>query len=208
MGLIVLYGSGAFLLGKLGLPDNLKPNNSSKKNNLLESKVDRPIPATDITSAKIIPASVKQCANSTLGFEIVYPKDWFTTYSSEDQKCLYFAPYSFVIPNNHNKPQVPITVTVENPENWSMAQKFAQNPNDFQNILKSEILNINSRPVNKMVAESTGEGSQPKGFKKLTYMVFDPKIPLILIYQQNEEKEDVGQMEIILESMASSLTFN
>lgn len=207
-GLILSYGTGAFFLGKLGLPDSLKSLKSSRENRLLESKVDKPIPASDVTSAKVIPASVKQCANATLGFEIVYPKDWFTTYSTEDQKCLYFAPYSFVIPISEDKPQVPIKIEVENPQNWAQALKFAQNPNDFQNIIKTESLDINSRPTNKVHAESTGQGYQAKGFKKLTYLVFDPARPLVLTYQQNDEKEDASQMEQILESMVSSLKFN
>lgn len=209
LGLVLVYGIGAFFLGKLGIPESLKRlKDTQGENRSLDSKVDKPIPASDVTSAKVIHASVKLCSNSTLGFEIIYPKDWFTTYSAEDQKCLYFAPYSFVIPNNQEKPQVPINVEVENPENWSQALKFAENPNDFQNIVKTESLEINSQPANKVVGESTGQGAQVKGFKKITYLVFDPSRPLVFTYQQTDEKEDVGEMEKILDSMVLSLKFN
>src|SRR3990167_133576 len=115
---LTVYGLGFFLLGKnSSLVDNIKVK-GAKSQNQLDSPVDSPVPFADTQSATITASFVKLCANTVYGFEVSYPKDWFTTYNTEDQKCTYFAPYSFVVPFDTANFLVPIKIEVLNPADW------------------------------------------------------------------------------------------
>lgn len=209
--LFIVYGTGSFIVGKYSNLFSEKIvgsfNKQPSKSNL-NSPVDKPEPAADVTSVKVISSSVKLCTNTIVGFEVAYPKDWFTTYGSDDEKCLFFAPYSFVIPKGEKDKQfTPIKIEVAQAQDWAQIIKFAANPNDFQNVVTTENLDINSRPAQIVKAITTGTGSLPKNFNMVTYLVFDSKSPLILTYQQSDEKEDTKQMEETLKVIVESLKY-
>lgn len=207
---MAVYGLGFFLLGSTSMRQNvaslLNVRGAATKAGPT-SPIDNPIPAADTQSVSIVASYVKLCSNATYTFSISYPKDWFTTYSSDNQKCNYFAPYSFTVPADTDIQFTPIFLEVIKPEDWQGTVNFYQNPNDFQNIVSVQNIEVNGRSVQKVKALQTGKGSTAKGFSKITFLIPDAQNPIIIIYQQQDAKEDTAANEKILEDMAKSLTY-
>lgn len=204
---LLLYGLGFYFLGKSSTVENLIKNNQVFKDNanFLEKPIQSPIPYADNQSGNVIASFVKLCSNTVYGFELAYPKDWFTTYDTDNQKCLFFAPYSFVVPKDSSDFLVPIRIEVVNSVDWQEILKFYQTPNDFQNIVSSQNLEINGQPAQKIKSTTTQEGILSRGFLKISYLIFDSESPLIITYQQLDASEDVKQFENILSEMVDSL---
>lgn len=211
IGLFILYGLGSYLLGNYrsdikipSLDKLIKIKGVSTKNNIV-MPIDSPVPFMDTQSTSIISSYVKQCSNTKYGFEVSYPNDWFTTYNTEDDKCLYFAPYAFTLPSSLSGFSTPIKLEIAAPEDWEGVVKFYENPNDFQNVLSTKNIAINGAAVEKIDAQTTGAGESAKNSTKLSFLYFDSKLPIVLTYQQSDAKENVEDYKKILEDMAASL---
>lgn len=201
------YGLGAFWLGRFSIePLSLKIKGTSTSQ-FPESPVESPVPFADTQSNKIIASSVKLCANTIFGYELSYPNNWFTTYNTEEEKCRFFAPFSFVVPKENDLDFVPVKILVVELDDWLLNQRIYTNPNDFQNILKIETTTINQRPAQKVIAETTEKSSLGKGLLRISYLIFDSKIPLIFSYQQLTNQEDITNLTKILEDMTLSVTY-
>ena len=204
--LLAFYGLGAFILGKI-IDFGKRPYSNDKSGSNLAETRETPIPSLDAQNGKVISSHVKLCASSLYSFEISYPKDWFTTYNDDSQKCTFFAPYSFVVPADVAKPFVPIKVEVITLEEWPQTAKFIQNPNDFLNVLSVSNAEINGRSSQKVIGQTTGVGFLPKGYLKISYLVYDSNHPLVLSYEQLEKDEQTQNYRTILEEMVTSLRF-
>jgi len=205
--ILIIYSFGLIFIGKYS---NIKSIIQIKKpvsKNELSSPVESNIPNSDTQSGKVISSFVKLCSNAVYSFEIAYPKDWFTTYNTDLQKCAFFAPYSFVVPSQTDITFVPIEIEPIKSDQWLETVKFYQNPNDFRNVLSSQILEINGRTVQKIKSTTTQESNLPHGFASTTYLLFDSETPLIISYHQLDEKEDVKTLEDILFEMVGSVNF-
>lgn len=207
---MAVYGLGFYLLGSTSLKDSaaqlLKIKGVSTKASPT-SPLESPIPASDTQTASIIASYVKLCSNATYGFELSYPKDWFTTYNADDQKCTYFAPYSFTVPESTDIQFTPIYLEVIQPQDWGGTVKYYSNPNDFQNILSVQNIEVNGRSVQKVKAQATGKGSTVKGFAKVTFLISDSRNSIVITYAQQDAGEDIGANEKVLEDMARSLQY-
>lgn len=205
-----IYGSGFYLLGKTSIKENainlLKIKGISTQKSL-QAPIESPIPATDSQSASIIASYVKLCSNATYGFEVSYPKDWFTTYNTDDQKCRYFAPYSFSVPQDTDVQFSPIYLEIIGPDAWGSTVKYYQNPNDFQNIISVQNLEFNGRLVQKIKASLTGRDEAARGFSKVSYLISDSRNPIVIVYAQQDSQENVTSAEKITEDIASSLKY-
>lgn len=211
IGIFVLYGVGSYLLGNYrsdikipSLDKLIKVKGVSTKNSLV-TPIDSPVPFSDTQSTSIISSYVKQCSNTKYGFEVSYPNDWFTTYNTEEDKCLYFAPYSFTLPGSLSGFSTPIKLEIAAPEDWDGVVKFYENPNDFQNVLSIKNIAINGAAVERVEAMTTGAGNSAKNFTKLSFLYSDSKLPVVLTYQQSDDKENAESYKRILEDMATSL---
>lgn len=211
--LVIAYGAVSYLLGSTNaiqklpsLPDFLKVKGTSAKSNL-NKPIDSPIPFADSQSTSIISSYIKHCSNTKLGFEVSYPKDWFTTYNTEDQRCIFFAPYSFTVPQDIINFTAPIKVEIHKSEDWEGIQKFYENPNDFQNVVSAQNVEINGKAVQKIKATTTGSDFLPKGLAKISFLYPDSKLPMVITYQQQDAQEDSAQMEKILEEMVRSVNY-
>jgi len=160
-----------------------------------------------VQSARIIASSIKLCSNTKNGFEISYPTNWFTTYNKEEEKCSYFAPYSFVVPEYVEKEFVPIEIKALTLEEWEPTVKFFENPNEFQNVISTQNVEIEGKLVHKIESASTGNGSSQKGFVQVVYLIFDSRTPLELKYTQLDSKDDVENIKGVLEEMAKSVKY-
>lgn len=206
--LLLLYGGVFYLLGSSQsgiinfIRDNFRQNQKT-----VENPIERPLPYADTQSGSVISSYVKLCSNTFYGFELSYPKDWFTTYDSEDQKCTLFAPFSFVINTKADNVLIPIRIEVVSIDQWLDTVKFYENPNDFQNIQTTQNILLNDKSVKKIEAISTGFGLIPKGLKKISYLILDSETPLVIYYQQNDPAEDTKNYEKIVEEMVSSLRY-
>lgn len=202
---LVLYGGISFWLGKnLSLKNPLKNQEQVQKKG---PKIEQPQPYSDTQSSQVIASLVKLCSNTFYGFEIAYPQDWFTTYNTDEQKCTFFAPYAFVVPSNPGIDFVPVKIEVVNTDDWLNTVKFFENPNDFQNVLSSQNIEVSGRSVKKITATATEKNQLQKGFFKISYLVFDPKTPIIVTYQQQENDENIQSYQKILEEMVSTLKY-
>lgn len=195
------------MAGRISQGFSLNYFKKAKIQNKIVQPTDTNLPYADNQSSNVISSFVKLCSNTSYSFEVSYPKDWFTTYNSDNQKCTYFAPYSFVIPQNLDLPFVPIQIEVIPSEKWLETVKFHQNPNDFQNVLSSQNMQINDKSAVLVKAETTGNGSVQKGLVILSYLIFNSNNPVILSYHQIDQKENTKLYEDILSQMASSLSF-
>lgn len=207
---MVVYGLGFYLLGATSIRENVANVLNIKGVQAKtgpDSPIESPIPAADTQTSSIIASYVKLCSNATYGFELPYPKDWFTTYNADDQKCTYFAPYSFTVPASTDVQFTPIYLEVIQPQDWSGTVKYYQNPNDFQNILSVQNIEVNGRSVQKVRAQTTGEGSTAKGFAKVTFLISDVRNSIVLTYSQQDAKENTDEMEKILEDMTRGISY-
>lgn len=208
LSIVLVYSAGLFLLGRSQALDSLLKFRVGSHSAVTPSKqVDLPIPYTDTQTGSVIGSVIKYCANTHFGFEVVYPKDWFTTYNLEPQKCTFFAPFSFVVPQDPSNFSVPIEIEVVISPDWSETLKFYQNPNDFQNVLSFENLEIGGREVQRIKTTSTGKDTLSRGLLKVSYLFFDDENPLVLTYQQLDANENIGDNEKIIDDMAKSLKF-
>lgn len=207
---MVFYGLGFYLLGSTSIKQaaaNLLNVKGARVNAGPDSPLQSPIPASDVQSATIIGQSIKLCSNATYGFTVSYPTSWFTTYNTDEQKCTYFAPYSFTVPQDTDILFTPIFLQLIKPEDWPGTVKYYENPNDFQNILSVKNLEINGKDVQAVRAMATGKGTATKGFIKVTYLIPDIVNPIIAVYQQQDVKEDTNAIEKALEDIARSLKY-
>lgn len=203
----IFYGLSLYSLGKHSSEsDLLRVKGASTVNNQNDS-LDKPLPYADVQSAKIISQSVKLCSNSTYSYQLTYPNNWFTTYNKDDQKCKYFAPYSFIVPEFVEKQFMPIQLDALTLEDWAPTVNFYENPNEYQNVVSTKNTQINDRLVKKIETVSTGEGSTPRGYNQVVYLIFDTRTPLLIVYQQTDANDDVNNVRLILEDMASSVKY-
>lgn len=201
---LFVYGIAAYSIGKFTSNSTDKVKGVST-NRLKDEIIEKPLPYADVQAAEIIASTVKLCSNTFWGFEIAYPGNWFTTYNTEDQKCSFFAPYSFVLPYFVEDNFTPIELKVLEVGDWLNTVRFYENPNDFYNVFSSQNIEVNGRLVKKIEAVSTGNGNVPKGFKAVHLLVFDGQTPFRLSYNQLDQKEDVEESISILTDMISSL---
>lgn len=174
---------------------------------IIEAPIESPIPANDTQTNAVISSSVKTCANTHFGFELTYPKEWFTTFGAEEKKCSYFAPYSFVIPPDVSGNFVSITIEVVNPEKWEETVKFYENPNELQNVSASTNLTIGDKSAKRIDASTTALTSIKRGLVKTTYLIFHGEKPIVASYQQQDEKEDIEANKKVLLEMVESLKY-
>ncbi|OGE10845.1 hypothetical protein A3A60_02600 [Candidatus Curtissbacteria bacterium RIFCSPLOWO2_01_FULL_42_26] len=202
----IFYGVSLYSIGRhSGQVDPLKVKGASTINE--DEKLDKPLPYADVQSVKIISSSVKLCSNTTLSYQISYPNNWFTTYNKDDQNCRYFAPFSFVVPEFIEKQFVPVQVDALTLEDWAPTVKFFENPNEYENVISAQTIEFNNHLIKKIETSATGNGSTPRGFKQLVYLIFDNKIPLQIVYRQLDEKEDIDSATASLEEMVKSIQY-
>lgn len=204
---LVIYGVGAYFLGKTSDIGNIFKIRKEAQKNAIDVPIESLVPYADIQSGAVISSYVKLCANTVYGFEMTYPKDWFTTYLTDEQKCNFFAPYSFVVPKDTNGNFVPIKIEVAEVDQWPGLIKFYENPNDFRNIISVQNLQSGGPLIRKIKASTTGEGILPRGYIILNYLVFDSKKPTVVSYQQLSEEDDIASFEKVTEDIANSLRF-
>ena len=203
----ILYGTGAYFLGKSSGIGNLLKIKGIATRKAIEAPVESLIPYSDSQSGLVIPSYVKLCANTIYGFEVAYPKDWFTTYLTDNQKCNFFAPYSFVIPKDTASNFVPVKIEAVKVEEWPGVIKFYENPNDFQNVVSIQNIQSDTRIVREIKTETTGFGILPKGYSSVFYLVFDAKIPLVVSFEQLSDKDNIDFMQKNVEGMVKSLKY-
>ena len=211
---LLLYGLSAFALGlseKSGYLGKLKNilsfKNSGNNKSTLAVPINSNPPSSEGQSGSVIGSYVKLCANSVFSFEVSYPKDWFTTYTNDEGKCTYFAPFTFTLLNDPDANIVPIKVEISTPEHWEATVKFYENPNDFQQIISSQNLEINGKSTLKIKARIASQEGFKGGLIKTSYLVYNFRLPLVFTYQQFSEKENIEEFERNLEDMVRSLNY-
>lgn len=204
---MIVYAAAFFLLGKSsnGFDLNRVKGISTKK--VIQTPLESPIPAADTQTSTITSSYVKLCANTLYSFEVAYPKDWFTTYGTDSQKCTYFAPYSFVIPTDTANFTTTIKISIIDPRDWPGTTKFYENPNDFQNVISAKNIAVDGRSVEKIEAETTGTTQNEKGLTKISYLIASSEKPAVISYQQVAKDEDVSTNEKVLEDMVKSFRY-
>lgn len=202
-----VYGLGFYLLGRNSDIASLLKVKGTSTMSVIETPLEFPVPFADTQTSTITGGYVKLCANTVHGFELSYPKDWFTTYNTDQEKCTFFAPYSFIVPQETVSFIVPIRLEIIKPEDWLSSVKFYENPNDFQNIISSQTVEIGAKSVKLIEATSTGQDQTPTGFTKTTYMIFDGASPIVVRYLQTQENENVEANKKVLEEIVSSIRY-
>lgn len=206
---LVFYGFGLFVAGRYSKLDINPLNNfpEKKADKAINTPVNSTIQEEQSQNGNVISAYVKLCANTAYSFQIAYPKDWFTTYNDEEEKCRFFAPYTFIVPKVKDETFVPISIEVSSPEKWQETIKFYENANDFQNVISSENIDIALRAAKKITALTTGEGTLPKNYRKVSYLISDASYPVVITYNQTSANEDSKKMEEALGEMISSFKY-
>lgn len=209
---LIAYGFTAFVIGKQSamstkLSGAIASVKGATTTKILETPIESPIPANDTQTNTVLASSVKSCANTHFGFELTYPKDWFTTFSAEEKKCSYFAPYSFVIPPDVSGNFVPIAIEVIEREKWEETNKFYEVANELQNVSSVTNLTIGDKSVKKIEASTTALTFVKRGLVKVTYLIFNPEKPIVVSYQQQDEKENVEKNKQIIQEMVESLKY-
>ena len=204
---LMVYAASFYFLGKNSTSIDLTKVKGKSTEKIIKSPVESPVPFSDTQTAVITSSYVKLCANTIYSFEIAYPKDWFTTYGADDQKCSYFAPYSFVLPYDTSNFTTTIRIIVTNTDEWLGATKFYENPNDFQNVISVKNVEVNGKSARRIEAETTGANFEQKGLFKISYLISASDKPVIISYQQASKDEDVAANTKILEEMVSSFRY-
>lgn len=204
---MIVYAAAFFLVGENYNSFDFSKVKGISTNKVMETPLNSPVPFADTQTPSISASYIKLCANTFYSFEIAYPKDWFTTYNSDHEKCMYFAPYSFVLPQDITNFTATIKITIVDPKDWPGTAKFFENPNDFQNIISTKNISVNGKAVERIEAETTGTAQNEKGFSKISYLFQDSEKPAVISYQQVARDEDVSANEKILEDMVASFRY-
>lgn len=204
LAVLIGYSLVVFVLGRYSTPIQTQPNSQIPKEEI--SRIQKPLPQSDVLSAKIVSSSVKICSNTAYSYQVAYPNDWFTTYNKDQDACMYFAPFSFILPEVVDRDITPITIKRLDKELWDQEQKSVQNPNELYNIVSSQNIQTSSRPATLTKAVSTGS-INPKGFLKVTYLVEDSNNPLEITYTQQNDKENTDDEQKVLDQLVESLKF-
>jgi hypothetical protein len=200
-----LYSLGLFLLGQKYDALDIGKNSNSPPEEIVE-RIQKPLPQDNSQSAQVLSSYVKLCANTTSSFQLSYPKDWFTTYNQKEEECKFFAPYSFVLPASPDDDFTPITIKFIDKDAWEQTLKDLQNPSELFNIISTKNLEVNGKPIKYIEAQSTGS-LKPKGFVRVTYLIFDSAKPVEISYNQLNEKEDIKTAEDVLKSLVDSFKY-
>lgn len=200
-----LYSLSLFLLGQKITLSNAEKDLSSQPKTVAD-RIQKPLPQDNTQTTQVLSSYVKLCANTTNSYQVSFPKDWFTTYNQKDEECRYFAPYSFVLPASPDSDFTPITIKLIDKDAWEQTLKDIQNPSELFNIISSKNLEINGKPVKYIESQSTGN-LKPKGFVKISYLIFDSKKPVDISYSQLDEKEDVTNVKDVLKNIVDSFKY-
>lgn len=204
--LLAVYGFGFYSVGKHSSEKTKSEVKGVSEIQKKDDEIEKPLPYIDVQSGSIIGEYAKLCSNTQYGFELAYPKDWFTTYDDESQQCRFFAPFSFVIPYSLDQNFVPVKVEVVESDAWEDTVDYYENPNEFQNVLSSQNLEISGKSVKKIEAISTGLNTL-SGLVRVTYLIFDNKVPIVIAYNQLDASEDVDLYKDNLDQMVGSLKY-
>lgn len=204
---IILYGLVFYSAGKYDFWGRQFSTESDPAQKVTNSSLERPLPYADTQTPQVIAASVKLCANTVYGYQLAYPGNWFTTYNQDEQKCHFFAPYSFVVPQAVDTSFVPVEIEVIPQSEWEDTVVLYENPNDFYNVISSQNIQIGDRSVKLIETASTGASQVPRGFAKVSYLIFDTKAPLRISYVQLEAQDNVATYKDDLKQIAQSLKY-
>lgn len=202
---LAIYGISLFTLGRFTGPKIGEEIKGVSTNSVERNIIENPQPYADEQKAEVISNSVKNCSNATFGFEISYQKDWYTTQNNDPQKCTFFAPFSFVVPQLVDSDIVPIKVEVVIAQEWQSTILLYSEPNQFQNIDTVQNVELNGKPVTIVGSISTGLGQIPKGYYKQSYLITDSRSPLIISYTQMTQVDKIENNKQILKEMAESI---
>lgn len=203
---LVVYGGGLFLLGKYSSYKSPQVQGATTSVEPSKDKIERPQPEIDVQSGTVISSQVKLCSNTQIGFQLSYPKDWFSTYNLEKDKCLFFAPFSFVVPQNPDYDFTPVKIEPIKTTDWEQTVSFFENPNDFQNVVSVQNMEVDGRSVKKIEALSAGrDENQPLAM--LTFLIPDSKSPLVVRYKQQDPKEDSEKLKKQLTDIVASIKY-
>ena len=213
--LLISYGFLSFGLGlafNFGIVNKVKHALSVKRpespnKSAYAAPIESPLPYSDQQSGEVIGSYIKLCSNATYSFQVSYPKEWFTTYNDDKEKCTYFAPFSFTVFADPSANDVPIKVEIVKPGDWQSTVRFYENPNDFQNVLATQNIEINGTSVEKITSQTTGKENLTRGFAKVSYLIFNARLPLVFTYQQLSGKENPQDYQKVLEDMVRSLEY-
>lgn len=213
--LLILYAGTFFVLGKytsheqISQLEDLLRVKGAKQTQKSTPGPDSPVPYADSQSSQTVASFVKLCANTNYSFEVSYPKDWFTTYNTEDEKCTSFAPYAFTVPLTYSAESafVPIRIEIANIGSWDETSSFWENANDFHNVESVQNIDVGGHSVKRVKAQTTGAGQIPKGYAKISYLYFNSQVPIVATYQQTQADENVQERERILEDIVKSFKY-
>jgi len=199
-----LYSAFLFYVGSKSDKTNNAHDSLQKEESI--GGIERPAPQENILSARVLASNVKLCANTKISFEVAYPNDWFTTYNNKEDECFFFAPYTFVVPSIPENYFTPITIKKIPEEEWESTVSSFENPSDLYSVISFKNLEINNKPTKLIEAISTGS-SQPKGYYKITYLVFDTNKSLEMTYLQQTQDEDTKSYRQVLDDIVNSLRY-
>ncbi|KKR26442.1 MAG: hypothetical protein UU34_C0001G0008 [Candidatus Curtissbacteria bacterium GW2011_GWA1_41_11] len=204
---LAFFGVVSFSIGKVTAGNNVSEVKGLSDSTASSQRLENPVPSSDFQTPLISSSEIKSCTNTQLGFELSYDSKWFTTHNTEDQKCMFFAPYSFVVPQFIDNNFVPINLEIVPAQDWLSTIQFYENPNDFYNVISSQNIEMNGKLVKKIESKSTGEGTTPRGYFVMHLLVFDGENPIRLSYTQLDEKEDVEEAKATLVEMVKNLNY-
>jgi len=204
---LAAFGAVTFSISKVTANNNIPEVKGLSDSFIDRQPLENPVPSSDFQTPQVSSSQIKSCTNTQFGFELMYDSEWFTTHNTEDQKCLFFAPYSFVVPQFIDNNFVPINLEIVAAQDWLSTIQFYENPNDFYNVISSQNIEMNGKLVKKIESKSTGEGTIPRGYFVMHLLIFDGENPIRLSYTQLDENEDVEEAKATLVEMVKNLSY-
>ena len=204
---IAFFGVVTFSIGKVTAGNNIPEVKGLSDSSDDRQALENPVPSSDFQAPQFSSSQLKSCTNTQFGFELSYDSEWFTTHNTEDQKCMFFAPYSFVVPQFIDNNFVPINLEIVAAQDWLSTVKFYENPNDFYNVISSQNIETNGKLVKKIESKSTGEGAIPRGYFVMHLLIFDGENPIRLSYTQLDVNEDIEEAKSTLVEMVKNLNY-
>lgn len=206
--IILLYTGVVFVAGRNSGTSTGEAAAGQTNSKTLSSAIESPQSREDSAlSSKVLASFVKLCSNTALGFEVAYPRDWFTTYNTPQDQCKYFAPFSFVIPEGAQDEVTPLTIKIIPPNEWDTTIAFYENPSELYSVKSVENSQINGNLTRKIESVSTGESTLPRGFARVAYLIFDDQKPTVIVYNQLDNNDDLESMKKQADDMAASFKF-
>ncbi len=118
-----------------------------------------------------LPTEWRPCTNTTRGYAIDYPANWYTVSPDSDLACHWFNPSAFTIPTSGSSVFETALNAGQTGDSFTAYVAHLTTNDSFKNVLFHEETTISGRRAVRIETSSTGAGMYAAGTKRYFYAI-------------------------------------